>query len=105
MPLFQEVEFFADGTQVQRDGIPDMGEGFLLGVPSLMQPGSTGQVTVQLPSSLCSRTTEWFIICSLFCYKYTARPRDLNGIPQTWRKRTAHKQGKTGQIEENGNQR
>lgn len=32
VPLFQEGQFFLDGTQVQGDGIPDMGKRLLLGL-------------------------------------------------------------------------
>jgi len=81
MPFFEEVQFFLDGTQVQGDGIPNMGKGLLLGL-SLADAARKHRAGY--------RPTPFFIVFQdnrvvhriLTCctYKYTVRPRNFNGI-------------------------
>ncbi len=33
MPLFEKLEFFPNGSEIERNSIPDVSDGFLSGVP------------------------------------------------------------------------
>ena len=81
MPLFQEVQFFSDGTQVQGDGVPDMGKGLLLGVSLADATGKHRAINSPGPIFIVfqhNRIIHHTLACSI--YKYTVGQRNFNGI-------------------------